>query len=163
MAETWLNDDGLYIKFGATEAVPTKGGEILADGELHVHTIVIDFGDLLAFGNETILADNLIYPDGARMEKAEFVVESVFAGATATLDLGIIEVDRSTAVDADGIDAVIDVVDLDAVGDVIDCNGALIDTSPATGGLYTATVGTADFTAGRGILRVYYYVPHVVQ
>jgi hypothetical protein len=126
-------------------------------------SVVVDWDDLAAFGTETILADNVIFPDGAHMEKAEFYVETAFVGATATLGFGIIEVDRATAVDADGIDAAIAVTSIAAAGDTIDCDGALINTTPATGGLLTATVGTADFTAGRGILRVYFYVPHTDQ
>ena len=155
---TWLNGDGLVVKFGTTEAESTIGGENTTDGNTRVLEFDLTFADLAATGVEGILADNVRIPDGAFLEEATFTVTTAFAGATATLTLGVIDADRSTAVDADGIDVAIAVTAIDAIGDVITCDGALVGTTLATGGLVTATEGTAAFTAGAGKLRLKYFM-----
>ena len=154
----WTNDDGLYVKFGTELATVTKGGQYRDAAELIVAEVEILWSDLAATGTEKVMADNVTIPNGAHIEKAEFYVETAFAGATATLTFGLIDQDRSTAIDADGIDATIAVTAIDAAGDTVDCDGALINTTLTNTGLITATEGTAAFTAGKGRLRIYYYI-----
>jgi hypothetical protein len=157
MAE-WINDDGLQVKFGTEKVEPANvGGELLSYGENRVTEITFAHDDLAAVGTEGILADSVGLPDGCVLEKAEFHVEVAFVGATGTLSFGVIQRDRSTAVDADGIDATIAVTAIDAIGDVVTCDGALVGTTLTTGGLITATNGTADFTAGKGTLRLFWH------
>jgi hypothetical protein len=157
---TWDNADGLHIKFGTSEAELTVGGESSTDGNRRVIDLKIDYSDFGATGTETIVADNVNLPDGAFLESATFLVTTAFAsGGSATLTFGVINRDRSTAVDADGIDATVAVTAIDAVGDSIACDGALVGTTLATGGLITSTVATAAFTAGVGNLRLVYFMP----
>lgn len=160
MASDWMNNDGLYIKFGAKEAEPAHGGEYRWNGPLTKVEFDIDFDRLEAFGTATFLSDTVTIPNGVRLEKAELYVETTFTSSgSATLDLGLYDTDRATAYDADGIDSAIAIADLTA-GDLIECDGALVGTTLAnnTPSLVTATVGTADFTAGKAKLRLYYYV-----
>lgn len=154
---SWMNDDGLYVKFGLEETVVTPAGEYSDTTSLHYIEVEINWDDLEAFGTATILGETRL-ADGVYLEKASFEVVEAFAGATATLGFGTIDTDRTTAHDADGIDAAIAVTDIDAVGDTVTCDGALIGTvlDNTTPMLLTATVGTADFTAGKGYLRIYY-------
>lgn len=154
---TWLNEDGLLVKFSTTEADVNPGGQYRSVGPLEVVEVEILWSDLAATGTEKIMADNVTVPNGAVIEKAEFYVQDAFAGATATLSFGLIDQDRSTAIDADGIDAAIAVASL-TDGATIACDGALIGTKLTNTGLITATEGTAAFTAGLGRLRVFYYV-----
>lgn len=160
MASDWMNKDGLYIKFGAKEAEPAHGGEYQWDGPLTTVEFDIDFDRLEAYGTATFLSDTVTIPNGVRLEKAELYVETAFtSGGSATLDLGLYDTDRATAYDADGIDAAIPVGSLTA-GARIQCDGALVGTTLAnnTPSLVAATVGTANFTAGKAKLRLYYYV-----
>lgn len=157
---TWTNADGLYVKFGVSEHNLAKGGAKNTGGNVYNELKVeVNYDDLAATGTETILEDGVGIPDGAHLKSAEFYVEEAFVGATATLTLGVIARDRTTEVDADGIDVTIAVTAIDAVGDTIACDGDLIGTTMATGGLITATEGTAAFTAGKGILTIKYYMP----
>jgi len=153
-----MNDDGLYIKFGTEEGASGRAGEYNENLPLHYIEVEINWDELEAFGTTTILSDHVLIPDDAFLEKASFIVEEVFAGASATLDLGLIDTDRTTAHDVDGIDEDIATTSIDAVGDTITCDGDLIGTilDNTTPMYLTATVQTADFTAGKGYLRVYY-------
>lgn len=156
----WFNPDGLLVRLGTTEADVTKAGQRTTYGEVQETRVVVDWADLEAFGTETIFDGSTTIPNGAHIKSAEFYVDEAFAGATATLGFGLIDQDRSTAIDADGIDAAIAVTAIDALGDTITCDGALINTTLTNTGLVTATVGTANFTAGKGVLTIKWYIPH---
>ena len=152
----WLNSDGLYIKTGVDEALQHRAGmyETTTPHEI-VAEIQILVSELAAVGSNTLLSDSVYMPKNAYITKAEFFVETAFAGATGTLDLGFIRKDRTTELDYDGIDAAIAVASLTA-GAVIACDGALIKTRLANAGIPTARNNTADFTAGKGWLRIYF-------
>lgn len=155
---TWTNNDGLYIKYGVTEANEHKVGEYNEAGGLHVFEATILYTDLSAFGTTTILSDTAYFPSNAYIEGATLEVETAFtSGGSATLTLGLIRKDRTTAIDADGIDATIAVAALTA-GATIACDGALIGTRLSNVGLLTALAGTANFTAGKAYLRVTYRI-----
>ena len=163
---TWTNDDGLFIRFGTTEGEVQHAGDYRGVGQLHEVVVEVSFDwlDDVAVGTEQIISDTVRIPDGVHLKSATFYVETAFdsAGEAATLTFGLIDEDRSTAHDADGIDAAIAESAIDAVGDEITCDGALIETTLSNSGtpmLLTATVGTEAFTAGKGWLTVRYYVP----
>jgi hypothetical protein len=136
----------------------------------HVIEIELLASDLKAHDDSTdpttVLDWNTRIPGGVVIEKAELEVITAFAGATATLDIGLVDADDQEAafsdLDDDGIDAAIAVTAIDAAGDTIACDGALIGTTLAaqTGGyLVSAEAGTATFTAGEARLRIYYFHP----
>lgn len=160
---TWTNSDGLHIRFNGDEAAMKKAGSYgHYDAGRQVVEIQFDGTDVTATGTETILSDGFRIPAGAHLEKAEFEVQDVFtSGGSATLSFGLIDEDRSTAFDADGIDATVAITAIDAVGDTIACDGALVGTKLTNSAplLITATVGTAVFTGGKGLLRL--WVRHV--
>lgn len=160
---TWNNDDGLYVRFGTTKTVEANGGESTTDGKKRTVTVRFKYSDLAAAGTEKILLEGVTIPSGAFLESATLTVLEAFdsSGNTATLSLGLIDSDRLTAWDADGIDATIAETAIDAVGDVITCDGALIGTvlSNSVPGYITATVGTEAFTAGKAELDVVWYQP----
>lgn len=163
MTNTWTNNDGLYIKYGTTEATPALGGEIMTeDGE---HKVVISFGydDLAAYGTTKIMADNITIPAGAILKSATVYVETAFStGSSPTLTIGTIDVDRSTITapddDADGIDATIAASAL-SEGATVTCDGALIGATLGDTVLITMLVGTANFSAGRAKLTITWYIP----
>lgn len=163
---TWANNDGLLVRFGTSEGEAQFVGEYRGHGRLHEVEVEVLFSKLddVAVGTEQILSDTVRIPATAHVESATFYVETAFdsAGDTATLTFGLIDEDRSTAYDADGIDATIAETAIDAIGDTITCDGAVINTTISNGGvplLVTATVGTEAFTAGKGWLTLRYYIP----
>lgn len=154
----WVNNDGLLVKTGPDEATVAKAGVFEdMDGNNHIVEAVLSYGDFEAFGTDTILSDTLIIPDGARIISANVYVETAFtSGGSATLVVGLKRKDRSTAYDADGLVGSTAVASLTA-GATITGAGALVNTTLAYDGLLTATVGTADFTAGKAKIIVKYY------
>lgn len=165
----WVNDDGLRIRFGTGEALVTRGG-VVENGVEHVVEIELLASDLKAYDDSTdpttILDWNTRIPAGAFLKSAELTVLTAFAGATATLDIGLVNASDQEAAftdeDDDGIDAAIAVTAIDAAGDTITCDGALIGTtlgSDSGGYLVSAEAGTATFTAGEARLRIHYFMP----
>lgn len=169
---SWLNSDGLYIEYGPDEVTVVDGGEYKAFGALHEVEIEIDLTDL-ATATETILSDTITIPNGARIEKVVLVVETA-AGSTgsATLDIGLIDQDRTTELDYNGFVAALAVAEMSDAGAVIEFingadstpagesgDGALVGTTLSNTGLITAGAGTEVFNAGRLKCRIYWYNP----
>lgn len=159
---TWMNDDGLFIKYGRDRGTTKKAGEFedFPKGNEHYIEAQLDLETLGTSTGTVFLSDTLRLPATAYLLRAEIFVETAFtSGGSATLTLGLYDTDRTTAYDADGIDATVAVAALTA-GATITCDGALINTRLAnnTPCLLSATVGTAAFTAGKGFLRVWYKV-----
>lgn len=158
----WTNNDGLLIRFGADKAVTRTGGESTTDGNDRVITLDFDFNDFGAVGTETVLGEEVKIPDGAIIKSANLSVSTAFtSGGAATLDLGLIDVDRTTVYDADGLDAAVAVAAL-TEGATIVGDGAAVEAKVNNAGtavLVTSTVGTAAFTAGAAQLVITYYIP----
>jgi hypothetical protein len=155
---TWKNADGLYIKFGVDEATQHKIGQYADDvAGLHVVELLYEAADLPTAGTTVIHSDTVYIPNNAFIESATFRVETAFAGASGTLTFGTMEKDRTTAIDADGIDATIAVGSLTA-GATITCDGAQIGTRLNKAALITSVNATTKFTAGKGYLRITYRI-----
>jgi hypothetical protein len=162
---TWFNEDGLYIKYGTSEAVSThKGGE---DGNLtNRRTIEFDL-DLttLATATDSIVNDGILFPDNARIEEVEIVVLTAAdsAGDAATLDIGLIGYDRSTAVDAESFVKAATEASMDTAGKKlhlfagVSTAGDDVGTTPGEPGYITAGAGTEVFTAGLIKVRIHYF------
>lgn len=158
----WTNNDGLYIKYGAEEANVGGGGEYRWNGPFTELEFDVQWNKLNAFGTVTILDETVRIPSGVILTYAEFEPTIGFtSGGAATISFGLYDTDRTTAYDEDGIDATIALTAIDAVGETVTCDGALVNTklSNDTPCLVTATVGTANYTAGQGKLRLRYFVP----
>lgn len=166
----FVNADGLNQYYGLGEAVITRGGEFQMAGGSHVTEVFIDLTSLLADANEYIVADNVTIPAGAFIEKVELMVTKVTAGASSTLDLGLVDQDRTTEIDFDGLlvnssttwhTGVIGTTvtyDTNTSG-----NGALVGTQITNTGLITASWDTAAFTAGEIRIRIYWMVPNATD
>lgn len=169
---SWLNNDGLYIEYGPDEVTVVDGGEYKAFGALHEVEIEIDL-DALSTSAETILSDTITIPNGARIEKVVLVVETAAtSGGSATLDFGLIDQDRTTELDYDGLVAALALAEMSDAGAVIEFmngadstpagesgDGALVGTTLSNTGLLTASANTAVFTGGRLKARIYWYNP----
>jgi hypothetical protein len=160
---SWMNDDGLYVKFGTDEAAVTKAGEVPTAGSERWIEVDVTLTDL-STSAETILSDTLIVPKNARIEEIQVVpTTAATSGGSATLDIGLIRTDRETELDYDGFVAAAALSTFNAVGERLTlvagstAAGALIGTSLANPGLLTAGAGTAVFTAGVVKVRVKYF------
>lgn len=166
----WLNEDGLLIRFGANEAQVTRGGQFAAtDGIRHIAQVAIDLAALptAASGDEQILADNVIIPDGAFIEKIEVLVtEEPTTSGSPNLDLGLVKLDRSTELDFNGLLAAADAFETGTdLGTLVVYDttttesGALVGTVLTDAGLITASPDTADWTDGTLLVRIFYHMP----
>lgn len=167
MAQTYLNADGLFRRYGTEEAKVKWVGEVsTADGR-RMTQVGILLTDLSASA-QTILSDTVIFPTGARIEEVEVIVDTVTAGTNSNLDLGFIKTDRSTELDYNGLIAAGDDWHTSAVGTKTTYNvgsteaGAVIGTTLTANGLLVAKADTAAFTAGELLVRVYWYMPPTV-
>lgn len=164
----WLNGDGLYIKLGADEAASvdtTKGpaGEYLTYGDKRVTEVLIDLVGLNT-STDVIINDVAIFPKNARIEEIELVTQTAAtSGGSATLDVGLVRTDRSSALDSDGFVAAAALATFNAAGERLNLivgstgAGALVGTTIANPGLLVAKAGTAVFTAGVVRVRVKWY------
>lgn len=169
----WMNEDGLYIKFGTEKGASlVDAGDIKtfnADGD-QVLTLEINLAELTTA--EKILSDVVWLPKNAQITYVKSVCE--VAGQTGTsIDVGLIRADRSTELDYDGLLAAFPLSGCyDTVGDTVvftetatipasqTGTGALIGTIlPTTADKYyvTASYAAGDaFTAGRLRLSIGY-------
>ena len=167
---TWTNDDGLKVKFGTTEATPTKAGMF---GDVvrpyHIFEADIDLADVTS--SAVSLDDTVRIPTGARLCKAEITVLTEPTGTSAALDVGLMQLD-GTEEDYDGIiDGITEAGMDDTVGatyvfepDVSPDTGAVgARMGIAAGVTEPCTVSVmytgAAFTAGRVLFRLYYLIP----
>lgn len=180
---TWMNSDGLFVKFGAAEGDFIKGGHRKIDGlNKHVCEFTIDWTDALSatsavLGSASAGTDGsfgVTMPKGARIEAVETLVESAFTSSgtigTSTLVLGLKKAsDRSTELDHDGFLTTAYVGSkLDAAGERsyqevgTTGSGALIGTTLAENGVITLSNsqhGSHPFTAGKLRVRIFYFFP----
>lgn len=161
---TWTNNDGLYIKYGPDEVISQNGGEYRATGNLRV--IEVEFEATKLGTGSSILSDVVKVPKGARIEKVEVVAETAFtSGGAATLNIGLVRTDRTTVYDADGLVAALALSALNVTGELNTLSvgstgaGAFVGTTLANAGLIVADYDTAAYTAGKGKVRIHFYVP----
>lgn len=158
----WINESGLPIRFGTDLAAAGKGGQFRWNGPMQEYEFDVIWNELEAFGTVTYLGRTVRIPDGVLLTDATIEVTQPFtSGGAATLTLGFHNAD-GTQYDADGIDATVALTALDTVGETTVCDGALVNTilaNPAKKYSYvTATVGTANYTAGKAKVRLKVFV-----
>lgn len=162
------NSDGLYWRYGVNEGTAQITGSYKQLGPRHMVEVTIDLDSLptVASGNQQIQSDTVTIPNGALIEEVELQVTEETAGTNANLDIGLVDQDRSTEIDFNGLIAAGDDInggtDLGKIYRYVVGStdaGALIGTKLTNTGLITANAETADFTAGVVKCRVYYIIP----
>lgn len=161
----WTNEDGLLVRFAHGGGADAKG-QVARDGtallgDIHTLEVEIPYDNLPATGDVNEDRPNL--PAHAIIVDAFLVCNTAWDGTTPTLTIGLAD-SAGSAIDADGIDAAIDVDSVQAsAGDVVACDGALVDKTATIGSdrawVYAATGGTV--TAGKSTLYLTYIVPTV--
>lgn len=174
MDNTWLNSDGLYVKFGKTEGTSrTQGGFVCSYGPIAEYWYMLDLTQLDQ--NENIQNDVLAIPANSLILNVRTI--TVVAGATGTaIDVGLIANTRVTTTDLngsitdadpDGLLAAAPIANYNAVGEDsvykiaatiptgLTGTGALIGTILTVPTLVTASRTDATaFTAGKLLLGV---------
>lgn len=157
---TWMNPDGLYKKYGTTKATATTAGEFTTTGQLRE----IEFKlDLTTLGTASAIIADTTWMPKMRLAEVEIRVHTAATGAGAVLNIGIINSDRTTAIDADGLVAALALTSLDAAGETMVIRvgstgaGALLGTTTTTPAYFVADYDTAAYTAGVIFVKVRFY------
>jgi len=163
MAE-WINEDGLRVRLGTTEAEVNRGGELPSSGALREFEFNLT---LTALGTGSALVPDttgIVIPSGFFIEEVEVFTETAAtSGGSAVLNVGLNRLDTTTAIDADGLLAAVAITSHDAAGETTRYRvgttgvGALVGTVTANAGVLVADYDTAAYTAGelRIIVRGY--------
>lgn len=159
---TWVNDDGLVVKFGTEEGDPGAGGAVRTAGGIHMVELAVT-GTAVASTAGTLLDEHTLIPANARIEKVEVQVGTAFtSGGSATLNVGLVRQDQTTEIDNDGLVAALALTSIDADGDKVELvqgstgHGALVGTVLTNSGLVSINYGTAAYTAGDAKVRIFY-------
>ncbi len=168
LKNSWVNADGLAVPVPRDAGTVTRGGERDFDGR-HETFVEIDLTALptVASADTQLVAEYITIPNGALVEDVEIVVTKAATSAgSATLDIGLVDQDRSTEIDFNGLVAALAKTAIDAIGEHTKINvgstgaGALVGTKITNTGLLVAQAGTADFTAGKIEVRIHWFVPN---
>lgn len=160
------NADGLYWRYGTNEGTSQITGELKTYGARRMVEVTIDLDSLPSNGDVQIQSDGVTLPAGALIEELELTVTEETAGTNANLDIGLVDQDRSTEIDFNGLltagDDINGGTDLGAVHRYVlgtTDAGALVGTKLTNTGLITANYDTAAFTAGVVKCRIYFTIP----
>lgn len=159
----WDNNDNLRVKFGTEQATASTTGEYRSLGLLREVECVIDLTALTE--GEVVQSDTVVIPAGVRI--AEIKVTTTTAAATGVaIDLGLVQLNRSTEIDYDGLLAAFVTASMNAPGETTILTngsstvGALVGTTTAAVGYITCSRTTATaFTAGKIVVAIKYYRP----
>ena len=176
---SWMNSDGLYVKFGKEEADTAAGGHYNVDGATKSVEVTIPYSEFASttpaivgsVGNPG--ARGVILPKGAVIEKVTVVCTEAFTASAGTLGsaslvLGTKEAgDRSTEADHDGLttsSATVTALGLATLGSITELvqgstgHGADIGGSPLAENQVlvasNATHGTNTLDAGEVKVRI---------
>jgi len=155
----WLNNDGLYLKYGPAKTVPTSGGDYLSYGETREMEFTLDLNTLTA-AVPLIINDITFIGASMFIEQVEVDTEIGAVGGT-TLSVGTIGMDRtSTPVNTAFVNAL-------AIASFTTAGQKVVLTTGVTGAgtaigtvvlgpLYITATAAGTFTAGRVKVRIKY-------
>lgn len=165
----YLDNDGLYRKYGTEKAVPTTAGDFTSFGEDRTLEFFVDISKLTT--TSSILADTTVVPAGVFIDSV--ILEAQTAAATITsLSIGAVKTDRTTAIAENAFADAVVVADINGAGET------KVLTGPPTSGGAGTKVGTTfgsdpglitakiAGSAGTGLIKVlikYRGVPPITQ
>ena len=176
---SWLNSDGLYIKFAKEEGDAAQGGEYNSVDGIHTYEFKIDYSEMLSAthaivngGDTTKGSYGVVLPEGLRITEVETFAQTAFTSSgtigSATMDIGLKKRDRSTELDHNGLVTARAGSGHDAAGELEVLRvgstgaGALVGTTLTEDGIVVAANlqhGSHPYTAGVLVVRVRGYFP----
>lgn len=164
MVQAWLDNGGLYQKYGIDQTIAKKGGEYRTNGKEREIEFYLNLAELTE--TETVIDDNLFMPAGVKITEVEILVETAAATGVA-IDVGFIRTDRTTEIDYDGVLAAFVTATMTIGNKVVLRKGGTQAGAMVGSGVATANVGhiTASrttataFTAGLVKITIRYERP----
>ncbi len=166
MVQEWMNDDGLYLRYGADKTIVNPTGEYVTTGPQRM--VEVRNLDLTALTTTAVIVGNSTLLPKMRIEKVEVIARSAAAtGTSAALNIGIIRTTRLTGTsgyDIDGLVEALAVTAMDAAGETTVLTapvsgtsvGDVIGTTLANPYYIIASTSTGTFTQGTVDVRIYY-------
>lgn len=158
---SWRNGDGLNIWFGPSEGTSGKAGEMRTLGDNRVIEQVLTLTDLTS--TAAYIDTHITVPQGAFIELVEVVtLVAATSGGSATLNIGLKGTDESTNLSDTAIVSALAITTHDALGEKTSLTigstgaGSAIGIATVAKNHLTAKWGTAAYTAGKVIIRVYF-------
>jgi hypothetical protein len=160
---SWVNDDGLVVKFGIEEATKRNIGAHSQVGPVHWVEVYVDWSEMpVVADGSVILNDNFALPTGAIIEDVTIRVpaETFVSAGGGTFNLGFIDADdRTSNADVDYFIQEATVAELNAGGtNVAGWAGGGYAAAPRVpltqAKLLTWEVNTGAFTAGKTVVRI---------
>ena len=160
---TWLNNDGLTIKYGLEQAEQAKGGKVpTGAGSKGVLEVTITGTDVPS--TDAPVEKRIGVPQGATIVSATLYVTTTFtSGGSATLDVGLMADDGDGTYSTEDDDGFLSAI---AVATLVDGAQVAMDGAYLTAQVGTETddrdyvvsygYNTAAFTAGVGKLVIEY-------
>lgn len=162
MANTYMDSQGLYHKYGNTATISNEGGEYKTYGSLREIEVRIDLSTLTTTA-PNIVSDVVFFPKNVFIEQVVVDVQTAATSSgSGTIDFGLVQVDRSTEIDFNGFIAAEVKGTYDTAGkkvtyfNGVSKAGALIGTVNATKGYLTANLNTAVYQTGVIYVRIMY-------
>lgn len=160
----WTNNDGLFIQYGTSKAVPTTMGDFLSLGEWRDIEFTVTLSTLTA--TPAIQGNTTFFPTGVFVESVNVKTEIAATGAS-TLSIGTMRADRTTAISNIAFVNVGLLANMDLAGEEVTYTaaatpaggGAIIGTTTSfpDGFAYITATGTATpFTTGVVKVRIRY-------
>jgi hypothetical protein len=170
---SYENSDGVFVRTGVDAADKASVSLIsTALGDQSVIEVALDWEALPAFSSavQTIASRYVKVPAGVLIEKIELMVDVDFdsAGDTATLNVGWVDADDGTSNgDNDAFVKAATVTELSvntlysstSSGGTSPLDVAGPGTATTEAKFITWDVGTQNFSAGKGKLRIFYSTP----
>jgi hypothetical protein len=100
MVQAWLDNSGLYQKYGVDQTTSSNTGEYRTNGkerEIEVYLNLVTLTEA-----ETPVSDNVFFPAGVKITEVEILTETAAATGVA-IDVGLVRTDRTTEIDFNGI------------------------------------------------------------
>lgn len=138
MVQAWLDNSGLYQKYGVDQTVTSNGGEYRNSGKEREIEFTLNLVTLTQA--ETVVADNIFFPAGVKITEVEIFVETAAATGTA-IDVGLVRTDRTTEIDFNGILAAFVTATMTVGNKVVLRKGGTQAGAMVGSGVATANVG----------------------
>ena len=164
---SWINSDGLEVKFGVEEAEEQNVGAYSVLGPVHLVEIMVKYDELPTVAqNAVVISQNFALPKGAVIESVEIVKPSTaFASSASGMLLNIGTVDASDGTSNADPDSLVD------AATHAEYNAGGVNTSGWVGTAVGAPLAQASLitweqdaqvaTAGETTLRIKWSVPKV--
>jgi hypothetical protein len=167
---SWINADGLFVKFGTDEQVVSRTGEYEDTyGPEQVIEIGFGFADFgTVIGNNVVINATSPIRKGSRIQECVLISETAVTGGTS-ISVGLIQDDFQTVIAAGGLINAEVVANLTPAGHQITYSqgttngGTLLGTTLTLDGFIILTANTSLPTGGQWVLVVRYYLPSTTE